>query len=76
MTEAEFLRNQRWRLGIIRHAEEVAHNVAKTSRYFGISRNTFYKWYRRFEKLEEDGLKDRSRHPLHSPGITGLEIIA
>jgi len=41
MTKAEIFRNQRWRLGIIRHAEEVTHNVAKTCRYFGKSRNAF-----------------------------------
>lgn len=38
MSRNEILKNQRWRLGIIRHAEEVTHNVAKTCRYFGISR--------------------------------------
>ena len=39
MSRNEILRNQRWRLGIIRHAEDVTHNVAKTCRYFGISRS-------------------------------------
>ena len=29
MSEKEILRNQRWRLGIIRHAKEVTGNVAK-----------------------------------------------
>ena len=38
MLRNEILRNQRWRLGINRHAEEVTHNVAKTCRYFGLSR--------------------------------------
>ena len=30
MSWNEILRNQRWRLGIILHAEEVTHNVAKS----------------------------------------------
>jgi len=30
MSRNEILRNQRWRLGIIRHAEEMSHNIAKT----------------------------------------------
>jgi len=37
MTEKEILRNQKWRLGFIRHAEQITGNVAKTCRYFGIS---------------------------------------
>jgi transposase-like protein len=47
MLEKQILRNQKWRLGIIRHVEEVTKNVAKTCRYFGISRAAFYRWYER-----------------------------
>ena len=42
MSKNEILRNQRWRLDIIRHAEEVTHNVAETCRYFGINRTAFF----------------------------------
>ncbi len=76
MSRNEILRKQRWRLGIIRHAEEVTHNVTKTCRYFGISRTAFYKWYERYKKYGVEGLKDRSRRPLHSPHATKPEIIA
>ncbi|MBA7533840.1 IS481 family transposase ISRhba4 [subsurface metagenome] len=76
MTEKEILRKQRWRLGIIRHAEEVTHNIAKTCRYFGISRTAFYKWYERYQNDGVEGLKDRSCRPLHSPHATNPEIIA
>ena len=62
MTEKEISRKQRWRLGIIRHAEEVTHNIAKTCRYFGISRTAFYKWYERYKKYRVEGLKHRSRY--------------
>ena len=67
MSRNEILRNQRWRLGIISHAEEVTHNIAKTCRYFGISRTAFYRWYERYKKYGVEGLKDRSHWPIHSP---------
>lgn len=38
------------RLAVIRHAEEVTGNVAQTRRYFGITRQTFYRWLRRYEE--------------------------
>jgi len=76
MSRNEILRKQRWRLGIIRHAEEVTHNIAKTCRYFGISRTAFYKWYERYQNHGVEGLKDRSCRPLHSPHATKPEIIA
>ena len=71
----EILRNQRWRLGIIRHAEEVTQNIAKTCRYFGISITTFYRWYKRYKKYGGEGLKNRSHWPIHSPNSTKPEII-
>ena len=43
MSGAEMIRNQRWRLRIIRHVEEITHNVAKTYRYYGINRMAFYR---------------------------------
>ena len=76
MSGQEILRNQKRRLGIIRHVEEVTHNVAKTCRYFGISRTAFYRWYKRYQRYGEEGLKDHSRRPLHSPRATRSEIVA
>jgi len=43
MVNHDPLKNQRWRLAIVRHAEEVTHNIAKTCRYYGISRTAFYR---------------------------------
>nr|WP_245596384.1 helix-turn-helix domain-containing protein [Sulfurihydrogenibium subterraneum] len=37
-------------------------NVSKTCRYFGISRNTFYKWLKGYEKE-----KDKKRLASTSP---------
>jgi hypothetical protein len=76
MANHDPIKNQKWRLGVIRHFEEVTHNVSKTCPYFGISRNAFYKWQRRYLELGEEGLIDRSRLPIHSPRATKPEILA
>ena len=75
MTEQELERGVRRRLAVIRHAQEVSGNVAKTCRYYGISRNLYYKWYRRYVEEGEAGLRDRSRRPLTRPNATDLEVI-
>jgi transposase-like protein len=49
VNERELDRNAAWRLAIIRHAREVTGNVAMTCRYYGISRQVFYTWLRRYE---------------------------
>ena len=51
MTEKEIDREVQRRLAIFSHAEEVTGNVAMTCRYYGITRQTFYTWKRRFEDL-------------------------
>lgn len=76
MSEKEIVRLQQWRLGIIRHALEVTKNVAKTCRHYGISRAGFYRWYERYQKDGEVGLRDKSRRPFRSPRATQPEIIA
>jgi transposase-like protein len=63
-------RQVRRRLAILRHAEEVTGNVSMTCRYYGITRQSFYVWKRRYEELGTDGLKDRSRRPKKSPNAT------
>ncbi len=75
MTEHEQRRLVRHRLAILRHAAEVTGNVSKTCRYYGISRQCFYKWRRRFEELGEDGLRDRSSRPHHSPNETKADVV-
>jgi transposase InsO family protein len=62
------------RLAWFRHVEEVTHNVAKTCRYYGISRNRYYVWYRRYAELGAEGLRDRSRRPHSHPRTTPGEI--
>jgi transposase-like protein len=50
-------------------------NVAATCRYYGISRQCYYGWLRRYEADGLEGLKDRSSRPHHSPNVTQAEVI-
>jgi len=75
MDDREQQRKVKRRLAIIRHAQEVTGNVAQTCRYYGISRQVYYKWLRRYEELGEDGLRDGSSAPLHCPTATKTEVV-
>ncbi len=75
MTEKELARGAARRLAIIRHAQEVTGNVSMTCRYFGITRQAFYKWLRRYEEQGLDGLRDRSRAPHVIPHATKPEVV-
>jgi transposase len=75
MTEREQARNVARRLAMIRHCEEVTRNVAKTYRCYGVSRPTFYKWFRRYQELGEQGLRDTSSRPHRSPNATRAEVV-
>jgi transposase-like protein len=61
--DQDTVKNQRWRWGILRHVEEVTNNVAKTCRYYGVSRTVYYRWLEKYQKYGEEGLLDRSRRP-------------
>ncbi len=76
MPKYEQVRLVKWRLKILRHAEEVTLNVAKTCRYFGISRKTFYKWKSRYCELGKAGLCDRPPVPKRFPGETPREVVS
>jgi transposase InsO family protein len=75
MDEREQQRKVRHRLAVLRHADEVSGNVAATCRYYGISRQCFYKWLHRYEELGEDGLRDGSSRPLRSPNATDADVV-
>jgi transposase len=76
MTERELSRNAARRLAIIRHAQEVSGNLALTCRYYGITRQAYYIWLRRYEELGLAGLRDRSSRPHLSPRATKDEVVA
>jgi transposase InsO family protein len=75
VTEKELARGAAHRPAIIRHAQEVTGNVSMTCRYFGITRQAFYKWLRRYEDQGLDGLRDRSRRPHVIPHATKPEVV-
>ena len=74
MSEPQLPREVRRRLAIIQHAEEVTGNVAMTCRYYGITRQTFYCWMRRYQEQGVDGLRTvatAARKPERDPGRRG-----
>jgi transposase len=68
-------RQVRRRLAVLHHVEEVTGNVAMSCRYFGISRQLYYTWLRRYRAEGLEGLRERSRRPHVSPNATHTEIV-
>jgi transposase len=54
---------------------EVTGNVAMTCRYYGISRQAYYIWYRRYLAEGIGGLRTRSKRPKSSPNATHVEVV-
>ncbi len=75
MTDRELDRRAAHRLAVIRHAQEVTGNVRKTCRYYGITRQAYYKWLRRYEDGGLDALRDGSSRPHVSPNATQAEVV-
>lgn len=75
MSDVQSDRLVKRRLAILRHAEEVTGNVAMTCRYYGISRQMFYTWRRRYDEDGLEGLRERSRRPLTSPRATHVDVV-
>jgi transposase-like protein len=76
MTKAEQTRRLAWRFKILQEACEHTRNVARTCRHFGISRQAYYRWKRRYDSHGEAGLADRSSRPPRSPGATRPEVVS
>lgn len=49
-------------------------DVAGFCRAQGISRQSYYKWKKRFKTEGVDGLRDRSRRPVCTPSATPVEV--
>lgn len=75
MSDPQLPREVRRRLAIIQHAEEVPGNVAMTCRYYGISRQVYYTWLRRYREHGVDGLQDRPGRPHTSPRATHVDVV-
>ncbi len=76
MTKAEEARIVAWRLRILQHAVGEPRQVARTCRYFGISRTAVYRWKKRFVEHGEAGLADRPRTPHRSPRATSPAVVS
>jgi hypothetical protein len=76
MTKAEQERITAWRLRFLNWAKGEPRQVARTCRYFGISRTAYYRWKRRFDELGAAGLADRPRAPHRSPRATPPAVIS
>jgi transposase InsO family protein len=75
MSDLQLSREVRHRLAILQHAEEVTGNVSMTCRYYGISRQVFYIWRRRYEEHGVEGLRSKSPRPQVSPNTTPTDVV-
>ena len=66
------------KLKVLNHAKEIG-NIAKTCRYFGICRETFYTWKRAYESRGEKGLIDSrpcpENHKLRVPKAIEEKVV-
>jgi transposase InsO family protein len=62
------------RRDVLLQPERTGESVAEICRRFGISRQTWYRYRRRYLAEGLDGLEDRSREPLRSPGRMDPEL--
>ena len=76
MTKADQARRLAWRLKVLQQAGEESRNVARTCRHFGISRQAYYRWKRRYEAYGAAGLADRPNRPVRSPRATRPEVVS
>ena len=76
MTKAEQARRLAWRFKVLQQACEQSRNVARTCRHFGISRQAYYRWKRRYDAHGAAGLADRSSRPVRSPQATPPEVVS
>ncbi len=59
---------------VILEAQQSGETITQICARFGISRQTFYRYRRRYLLDGIDGLEDRSRRPNHSPGRMDPQI--
>ena len=64
MTDQE--RDVQRKLKVLRHAEQTG-NIAKTCRYFGVGRVSFYRWKTEYQQRGEAGLVNAKPIPKNRP---------
>jgi transposase InsO family protein len=72
MTDQE--RDVQRKLKVLRHAEQTG-NIAKTCRYFGIGRASFYRWKTEYQQRGEAGLVNAKQIPKNPANQTPPEIV-
>lgn len=65
-----------WRIAVLLEPERTGQTVMEVCRRHEISRDTFYRWKRRFEAAGVTGLLERSRAPIHQPRRVSAELEA
>ena len=61
--ERQLERRANHKLAVLWRVEEVSGSVAATCHYYGISRQAYYHWIKRYEAEGVEGLRDRSGTP-------------
>ena len=72
MTDQE--RDVQRKLKVLRHAEQTG-NIAKTCRYFGMGRASFYRWKTEYQQRGEAGLVNAKPIPKNPANQTPPEIV-
>ena len=62
------------KLKVLRHAEKTG-DVAKTCRYFGVGRSSFYRWRTAYKQRGEAGLVNAKPIPKNPANQTPPEIV-
>lgn len=62
------------RRDVLLQPERSGESVAEVCRRHGISRQTYYRYRRRYLLEGLDGLEDRSREPVHQPARMGADL--
>jgi putative transposase len=52
------------------------HTITELSQHYNVSRNTVYKWIKRYQTKGPQGLEELSRTPLNHPNSTSPEIVS
>jgi putative transposase len=70
------LRAMSQKLEFVERAMKPGARMTVLCREYGISRETGYKWLKRYKREGADGLEERSRRPHLSPVATAEEVVA
>ena len=61
------------KLDVIKYAKEIG-NISKACRHYGVSKNIYFKWLRRYQKEGEQGLINKKPCPQNLKLRTPIEV--